>query len=126
MAKRTRTPQEKKVLRYEKDRRNSVAESRSIAHRAIAKRKAGANQALRRDVHQTLSAGLRKADSPEEFDAHVPRTGRKSWRKSADQPLADHIQARIDGRPTRGMSSVASESSLLAAAKRNIRKKRGP
>ncbi len=46
--KRSRSPQEKKVLSYAKDGRNTVAEARSKSRTSIAKHKALANRALRR------------------------------------------------------------------------------
>src|SRR5690606_37910123 len=54
--KRPRTPQEKKALSLENDRRNVVAESQWGARDAITKRKQWVNQSYRKVVHQELSA----------------------------------------------------------------------
>lgn len=54
--KRPLTPQEKKALSLENDRRNVVAESQWGGRDAIAKRKQWVNQSHRKAVHQELSA----------------------------------------------------------------------
>lgn len=61
---RIRTPQEKKALSLENDRRNVVAGSQWGARDAIAKRKQWVNQSHRKAVHQKLSelSGAEPAD----------------------------------------------------------------
>ena len=67
--KRSRSPQEKKVLSYAKDGRNTVAEARSKSRTSIAKHKASANRALRRAEVVAVS----KADpTAEVVDVVVP------------------------------------------------------
>ena len=126
MAKRRRSPEEKKLLSYAKDGRNVVAEAPSIAHRAITKRKKGANQALRREVHTTLTSELRNAPDVESVDAFVPRVGRKSWRKTPDIPLGEYVAGKVEGTPRRSSSTKAKLTPKLAAARRKVRKSRGP
>jgi hypothetical protein len=125
MAKRKRSPQEKKVLSYTKDRRNTFAEMRSIAHRAISKRKAMANQALRAATRKTVTKQVQTAADPEAIDVFVPRTGSRSWRKSPDAPLANYLESKIESRPRRGNSSRAKASPLLGKARRATLRKRG-
>ena len=79
------TPQQKKLNSYAKDGRNGVAESRSIANKAITKRKAKANRALRRAEHQSLAKGVEV----------VERSGRKSFKKIPDLPLAEYVSIRL-------------------------------
>lgn len=79
------TPQQKKLHSYAKDGRNGVAESRSIANKAITKRKAKANRALRRAGHQSLAKG----------DEVVECSGRKSFKKIPDLPLAEYVSMRL-------------------------------
>lgn len=125
MAKRKRSPQEKKVLSYTKDRRNMVAEMRSIAHRAISKRKVMANQALRTATRKAVAKQVRAAPDAESIDVFVPRTGARSWRKSPDVPLATYLEFKIESRPRRGKSSRAKQSPLLDKAQKTARRKRG-
>src|SRR5688500_11423081 len=124
MAKRKRSPQEKKVLSYTKDRRNMVAEMRSIAHRAISKRKAMANQAFRTATRKTVAKQVRAVDA-EAIDVFVPRTGARSWRKSPDAPLATYLEFKIESRRRRGKSSRARKSPLLVKAQRATKRERG-
>ena len=85
------TPQRKKALSYAKDGRNTLAEARSKAHKAIALRKAKANRALRHA--QTVAVAIAGRDAG--ADPFVPRTGRRSWRKTPDAPLAVYVAARL-------------------------------
>lgn len=85
------TPQRKKALSYAKDGRNTLAEARSKAHTAIALRKAMANRALR---HAEAAATAAAARDPE-ADPVVARSGRRSWRKTPDAPLAVYVSARL-------------------------------
>jgi hypothetical protein len=123
--KRSRTPQEKKVLSYAKDRRNVVAESRAAARKSIAKRKAQANQSLRREVHARLGAVIGRADEAEVTDPFVARMGRTSWKKKPDVSLGNYLAMKIRHRPKRGMSSKAAPSELLAAGRSKASKRRG-
>ncbi|UXI66832.1 hypothetical protein [Tahibacter amnicola] len=122
MTERFRTPQEKKLLSYVRDGRNVVAESRTTARKAIARRKATANQALRKSVHEKLSAGLRAAGDVQEFDPTVPRTDGRSWRKFPDASLARYVQERIDYRQAGGQPATVGNSDVRAKA---MRKRQG-
>ena len=116
----SRTPQEKKLLSYAKDGRNTVAESRSIAHKAVAKRKAQANRALRRAESVASGEAVR---SPEEADGFVPRVGRKSWRKIPDAPLGEYVAARLRNRKARGMNDSEKNSTVLDEGRSAARKR---
>jgi hypothetical protein len=93
--KRPRTPQEKKALSLENDRRNVVAESQWGARDAIAKRKQWVNQSHRKAVHQELSAlsSASPAD-PEYVESSVAAKKRHNWRKKADVPLKEALLLR--------------------------------
>jgi hypothetical protein len=125
MKKRTRSPQEKKVLSYVRDRRNAAAKSRSIAHKAISKRKAAANQAFRSATRGVLTRELRVHADLDEADVHVARTGTMGWRKAPDISLATHLDYKIKSRPRRGMASKAKGSIALSTARRKVRDRRG-
>src|SRR5688572_31185404 len=93
--KRQRTPQEKKALSYDNDRRNVVAESQRGARDAIAKRKQWVNQSHRKAVHQELSrlSGASAAD-PELVESKVKAAPRHNWRKHPDVPLREALALR--------------------------------
>lgn len=122
---RSRTPQEKKALSYEHDCRNQYAKSRSIARFAVAKRKQGAHQALRKKVNSQLTAGLRKVESHDEFDAHVEADGRRSWKKIPDAPLACHVEGRERYRAVNKNPPPRIDSRLLREVALKARRKRG-
>jgi hypothetical protein len=118
--KRPTNPQEKKLLSYAKDGRNTVAESRSIAHKTVAKRKATANRALRRAEAVASAEAVR---SPEDSDGFVARIGRKSWQKIPDAPLGEFVAARLRNRKARGMNDSEKASTLLDQGRSAARKR---
>ena len=101
--KRPLTPQEKKALSLEHDRRNVMAESQWGARDAIAKRKQWVNQSHRKAVHQELSAlsGTVPAD-PEVVESTVAATKRHNWRKEPDVSLKDALALRRSRQPSDG------------------------
>jgi hypothetical protein len=114
--KQERTPQEKKLLSYARDGRNTYGESRSRARKAIARRKSKANRAFRRAEALALAVAA-GADA----DVFVPRTGRRSWQKLPDAPLGEYVAARLDGRVAMGMNEAPRQSGTLAAGCRRAR-----
>jgi len=94
------TPQEKKALSLEHDRRNIVAESQWGGRDAIAKRKQWVNQSHRKAVHQELSAlsGAIPAD-PEVVESVVASAKRHNWRKQPDVSLKVALLARRSRQP---------------------------
>lgn len=116
--KRDRTPQEKKVLSYAKDGRNTLAESRAKSRTAIAKRKASATRALRRAETVATSQA---STSVEEREVVVSRNGRRSWQKVPDAPLAEFVGRTLNRRTTGGMNEEDKKSALLEQGKRFAR-----
>lgn len=114
--KRALTPQEKKLLSYAKDGRNTFAESRGIAHRAITRRKVKANRAFRRAESLALGA----ASGPD-ADVFVGRIGRKSWKKLPDAPLGEYVAARLEVRESIGMNEPGEAGELLAAGRKRAK-----
>ena len=110
--KRSRTPQEKKNLSYTKDRRNTVAEARSASRKAIALRKAQASRALRRAEQVAVVA----AGRGDEAEPVVARTGRKSWRKIPDAPLAEYLDRTLRRRVRAGMQPAQAGGAQLRKA----------
>ncbi len=101
--KRVRTPQEKKALSLENDRRNVVAESQRGARDAIAKRKQWVNQAHRKAVNQKLTelSGQQPADA-EAVESAVASAKRHNWHKTPDVPLRVALLLRRSRKPPNG------------------------
>lgn len=102
--KQPRSPQEKKALSYERDRRNGYGESDKGSRKTIPARKAGENRRDRRKVNQSLvilptveAAAGEMIESDAAND--VFRVG--GWTKAPDIPLADHIEKKTGGRISR-------------------------
>lgn len=115
--KRFLTPQEKKVLRYKKDRRNGYGESRARSRKAIATRKALASRSLRHAEEIATSQAARNLD---EADLVVRRTGKNSWRKYPDAPLADHVGRTLRFRALKAGTPPPLASALLRQARRRL------
>jgi hypothetical protein len=115
--KRFLTPQEKKIFRYEKDRRNTYAESRSLSRKSIATRKALASRSLR---HAQNVAMTKSAVILDDADPVVRKTGKNSWRKIPDSPLADYVGMTLKSRTLRGTNAPQQISVLLRKARRNL------
>lgn len=117
--KRELTPQEKKLLSYAKDGRNTFAESRGIAHKAIARRKAKANRAFRRAESRALLSALGGGG-----DVFVARVRRKSWKKLPDAPLGVYVAARLGRRADDEMNAVDKGSDLVTAGLKRAKVRR--
>ena len=90
-----KSPQEKKVLSYAKDRRNGYCENDKASRKAIPRRKAIASRSNRRKIAQSLSAIDRIDDAAaalvESSARHeIDRVG--GWKKEPDITLAEHVQ----------------------------------
>jgi hypothetical protein len=96
-----KTPQQKKRLSYEHDRRNTYGENQKSSRKNIPKSKQRSHQEERRSVRQTLVAaeGGIADEVVDEAQSRVLRTGRikklKAFRKSPDRPLGDVIERRL-------------------------------
>jgi hypothetical protein len=111
------TPQEKKILSYVRDGRNLFAESRSIAHRAIAKRKAWVNKSYRKSTSQRLLPGAPlEEESLALLELAARAVERHPWRKVPDVPLAQFIEWK--NKYGWGGRNRQSSSALRAKAQR--------
>jgi hypothetical protein len=100
---RSKTPQEKKALAYEHDRRNRYGQNAKASRKAIPLRKAKTKRAYRKSANQILSAASKTADlladdAPENKIAGIQK---KRWRKAPDVSLRDAILAKKTWRLTR-------------------------
>ncbi len=98
-----KTPQEKKALSYERDRRNRYGQNAKASRKAIPLRKAKTKRANRKSANQILSAAPKTVDfladdAPENKIAGIRK---KRWQKAPDVPLQDAIQAKKEWRVRR-------------------------
>lgn len=117
--KRRQTAREKKLLSYAKDGRNTFAESRGIAHKAIARRKAKANRSFRHAESRALQSALAGED-----DVFVARVRRRSWQKLPDAPLGVYVAARLGRRADDGMNAADKASDLVTAGLKRAKVRR--
>jgi len=93
---RPRTPQEKKELSLELDRRNAYGENDKASRKNVPRAKSRVNRANRRADSITLTGTLGAPD--EEIDATVTDAvearRRKVWRKRPDEKLGGRIARR--------------------------------
>jgi hypothetical protein len=96
-----KTPQEKKRLSYEQDRRNTYGENQKSSRKNIPRSKQLSHQDERRAVRQALIAAQADvADQvADEAQSQALRKGRvkrlKAFRKSPDSPLGEVIKRRL-------------------------------
>ena len=93
---RAKTPQEKKRLGLEKDRRNSYGENDKASRKSIPRAKARVNRANRHGDQQILGSAVGVPDEELEDSVEQDLLGRrrKVWRKWPDQPLGKMLAKR--------------------------------
>jgi hypothetical protein len=96
------TPQDKKILSYQHDRRNSYGEAGARSRFAIRRRKQLVNKANRRAATQALHSS-----PPEVADLEVQGHQPKRWEKSPDKPLVEWLRNR---RIPKGESLLGDEA----------------
>lgn len=123
MAKRQRTPREKKRLSYEKDRRRIRTSNNKAPRKFVPRRRAQGHRAARRmaRIPPYLASDEQILEQAEgRFDLKT----RTRWRKWSDRPLAEHIDDRT-WRRTVGREGRKRDSKLrrllweLETAERN-------
>jgi hypothetical protein len=88
-----RTPQEKKKLSYQRDRRNVYGEAPHAARKSIPLRKALRNRSIRHQANQQLSyegVGLDEALG-DEIESRMKHKVPQVWEKHRDAPLGEVI-----------------------------------
>ena len=98
MAVDTKTPQEKKRLSYEKDRRNTYGENSKASRKGIPLAKARANRAERHTQDHVLATvvGLANSDELAAVENLVRATEPRYWRKEPDTPLGEVLDRKAD------------------------------
>ena len=91
-----KSPQEKKLLSYAKDRRNTFGENSKASRKGIPLAKARANRVERHAQDHLLSQAV--AVTSEEaliaVEVAVRSTKPRQWRKSPDMPLSKYLARR--------------------------------
>lgn len=90
MSRKRRTPQDKKVLSYQKDCRNCYGQSDKASRKSIPFRKRKATRSIRQAAKLALIAGSDPCAEPSK------PARRKSWVKLPDRPLALHLDGGFD------------------------------
>jgi len=92
-----RSPQQKKQLSYDKDRRNTYGENDKASRKAIRRNKRSVNRANRHHDRQVLSRSTRPRDADVEarVDAGLHSRMPKTWRKSADETLRRVVARKL-------------------------------
>src|SRR6266849_3795152 len=93
MTMRPKTPQDKKQLSYERDRRNVYGEAPHAARKAIPLRKALRNRANRHVANQSVDyqGPAPDEDLADELESRVHHRVPQEWEKYPDAPLGEVI-----------------------------------
>ena len=94
------SPQEKKRLSYERDRRNCYGESPHGARTSIPRQKALRNRANRRSQNHPLEAitGTTTPEFVEEVESRIKHRAPRRWTKSPDAPLGSVVAGKLEDR----------------------------
>ncbi|HEV7903869.1 MAG TPA: hypothetical protein VGO96_08515 [Pyrinomonadaceae bacterium] len=94
------TPQEKKRLSYERDRRNTYGEAPHAARKGIPLRKALRNRANRHYQNQHLAhlGGTPDQEQAETLESLIHHRAPNNWKKFADEPLGKVIRRKLRAR----------------------------
>jgi hypothetical protein len=97
---RRRTPQEKKKLSYERDRRNVYGEAPHAARKSIPRRKAERNSSNRHFQNAQLSyiGPTPDEDVLDELESRIHHRAPCEWEKYPDAPLGKVISRKLEDR----------------------------
>src|SRR4051812_31568776 len=92
-----RSPEEKKLLSLERDRRNTYGENAKSSRRNLPKAKARPHRANRRAAHQALSAaeGAAAVEAAEAAERQLQHKRPKVFRKQPDTPLGEVLARKV-------------------------------
>jgi hypothetical protein len=119
----SRSPQDKKILSYLKDRRNSYGEHDKGSRKAIPARKAWVNRTYRRAVRQVTRT---EADEVDQLASDVAAVRRKPWKKSPDRSLGDHLNNKWRVGQERGGNEPSTSELREEALRRSTGNRRFP
>ncbi|GAA4203888.1 hypothetical protein GCM10022220_13630 [Actinocatenispora rupis] len=117
-----RDPAERKRLDYLRDRRNWYGENDKCSRRAVRFRKAARHRSDRRHVHAGLDAvGERPdVDLAEEVEIRTARRRPATWRKYADEPLANVLTYQVARRAGAGMTGRDRAEATIAGIRSRL------
>ena len=111
--KKSRSPQEMKLLSYEKDPRNTYGERGSHSRHAIAAHKTRDHRVYRRQTNQILSGEeINQAELVEEIDVEVKSIHESSWHKCPDEPLGKVVEGKLARRKDKGINATVKKTLL--------------
>jgi hypothetical protein len=113
---RRRSPQDKKILSYLRDRRNSYGEHDKGSRKTIPARKALVNRTYRHAVRQVTRT---EADDIDQLTSDVASVRRNPWKKVPDRPLGEHLNNRWRVRQERGGNEPSTSELRLEAFRRS-------
>ena len=95
-----RTPQEKKKLSYERDRRNVYGRSPHASRKAIPLHKALRNRANRHNENQQVDyqGPVPDEDLGDQLESLLPKRAPKEWEKYPDAPLGEVVAKKSKDR----------------------------
>ncbi len=122
MKRKTLTPQEKKLLSYTKDTRNTYGESRARSRFSIARNKANHHQGLRHEQKLILKQTIKVAeDEIEIVEAKMKSVKPKRWRKCADSWLGELISDKLKDKQQSEINEELKRGGILESAKKRWR-----
>jgi hypothetical protein len=102
-----KTPQEKKRLSYEKDRRNTYGERGSHSRYAIAFQKTTNRRTDRHRAEQALqAAATNSGESLDQAEIKVKTIPKRDWRKYPDTPLREVVKNKLEYRMKKGINET--------------------
>jgi hypothetical protein len=93
---RKRSPQEKKRLSYDRDRRNTYGENAKSSRKNIARSKARSHREYRSNVRTAIASS--DLDDPDTLEDRVRSVRRESWVKQPDDPLGRVVEMKATKR----------------------------
>jgi hypothetical protein len=97
MSKNLKTPQDKKRLSYERDRRNTYGENSKSSRKNIPRSKARAKRSDRHQQDQALHGAVTAATEEQmlEAESSAQETKRTWWAKTPDTPLGEVVARKL-------------------------------
>lgn len=97
MSKATKSPQDKKRLSLERDRRNDYGENAKSSRKNIPLSRALSHRSIRKDQNQSLRGALVAATEEQLTEAELRSTETKPqwWRKHPDAPLGEVVAQKL-------------------------------
>ena len=114
MSKKFRSPQEKKRLSLDRDRRNTYGQNDKASRKRIPLAKAASRRALRRKSNSVAAIWEKLSVDAAESRELAPNGKRRRFRKSSDEPLRIVLQkkkakrVRLQGRKKRAQAAKSA------------------